>query len=1141
MAFGFVVQRGQQPTTMCMTISTKAAVFLALAAASSWCTVTDAMLVPSHLTSPLQSHRHHQRHTANDYISHVKSRAAAAPLYSHYGKFSKSRSEDDNLFRNRGGGGGDTNDGNRNRRRRDNDNVADERRPVEPFLGEQNQPPRPRTSPPFESGSFGARYDPSFHNNAGPEETQQQRSMSMGSRTSMGDKYDDLYEVVVMRETNNKQPQPQSPLSPTLRDRAIGRQQQSDQYPREEPQKLSQQQWLAHQDDYDQRRNNIRDTPSNMYSPFVDSRYDNSNEEEDYPGNGVQRQSRGRGGDRTERDFYGEFIPRERGEQLTGGSPIPGPAGPKTIRPGSSGFNVMDVTRRNLQRMQNLQTMDRTTRRDAVRQSSSAFGSMRDYPPPISPSSSSTERSVRGSPFNSSERMRDYAPPTRDSEKRMADMDRMMRDYPPPSGGSGGGGGGSRIPIRPPPMGVPMTPQQPIRLPPPPPGGRMGRNAYQSMPLQPPRVSLSELASWSEPPVEKDPRRMMMQNNNQGGSQGGGGGGVRSSSQVMGGGGRSSPPPNNMQQQERQMMDPRVNPMMSQQLQQQQRMMMDPRGGSQGARAQQGGRGPPPNMQQQQGQQMMDPRMNPMMYQQQQQQQRMMMDPRAMDNRSMGYSQSPMGQQQPSMGYQKPPGSIPLSELAIQPNIEPIDRVSSAGQQSSSIQPPNFDQVDPSEFRQPYRDNQSTASPRGRDAQQQRPGQQRSQGTVVGNSFGSQPSMGGSISGSSAAPPQPYKEMSSRQPQETKYQPPPPPTTTSKSFKPLPFQQMSQADFRQPFQGEEQQEPIDRGRPPSFKEEEQEGGKRFSGRDGRGPPPPGFNDPLYQSSPFEVPPFMMMGPPPGPGFDRPSPPPAESRSKRTENDSSVKVPKDPFAERQKKQQRSSSASNNDNRRPSNEVKVPKDPFLERQTKHKELLQQQDLQRRQRKNEREMFEESLRNRPTDPFLARQQQPPSAQGRQPNEPRKVQPEMQSSRVMPNSNTDENKPKDPFVERQRKGNSSNDFLSSLTQSEVRHSNSSGNRVDDDDVRTPKNSPYSEQNNQKPNNKSRLSPQHSAPPSSSNININNGRVEDDGFNGNNINTNESSRSSSIRDDRNSLGSTSFGKDMTYEEYSSYFGDTPK
>lgn len=105
----------------------------------------------------------------------------------------------------------------------------------------------------------------------------------------------------------------------------------------------------------------------------------------------------------------------------------------------------------------------------------------------------------------------------------------------------------------------------------------------------------------------------------------------------------------------------------------------------------------PQSQQQQQQQQrqrrqqpmMTDPRMmvNPRMVNPLQQRQPGMQPPRM--QQQPPYQQQQRQQPSPSMGY-KPPGSIPLSQLAIQPNIEPIDRVVSPSSSNNGGQSMNY-------------------------------------------------------------------------------------------------------------------------------------------------------------------------------------------------------------------------------------------------------------------------------------------------------------------------------------------------------------------------------------------------------------------------------------------------------------------
>jgi len=269
---------------------------------------------------------------------------------------------------------------------------------------------------------------------------------------------------------------------------------------------------------------------------------------------------------------------------------------------------------------------------------------------------------------------------------------------------------------------------------------------------------------------------------------------------------------------------------------------------------------------------------------------------------------------------QRPISSVPLSLLAVQPHIEPIDRdrgggggnfggglgsisggggggpSSYYGSSSSFISSPSssmplpFQQMDPSVFRQPYQGESGGASrqPQGWQGQSQQQQQQQSQ------------------------PQQQQLQQPSKQRQSSSFQPPP-------------FQYQSQSDFRQPYQ---------------------------SGSDVYyGPPlpmmgffdesPPGYGQPSESFGDGMMPPMMMM---------MGMPPPLQSqqttRAKPTKmEEKGIKVPKDPFVERQKSKSRinqssSISSSSRSSKAPKEDseiktppkgestMKIPKDPSCE---------------------------------------------------------------------------------------------------------------------------------------------------------------------------------------------------------------------
>jgi len=331
------------------------------------------------------------------------------------------------------------------------------------------------------------------------------------------------------------------------------------------------------------------------------------------------------------------------------------------------------------------------------------------------------------------------------------------------------------------------------------------------------------------------------------------------------------------------------------------------------------------------------------------------------------YQQGPLPppgpyQQGRSMGYNnRRSASVPLSQLAIQPHIEPIDRDTKSSQSqapygsgtrtSSSMEskPLPFANMDSSEFRQPYSSNRREGKePNGVGAQQNMPQQQ----SFENNFPGQQP------------PPmmmQPPPMMQQPMMQQPMMQPPPMQQQQQqqqpggrKSFQPPNFRDVPQSDFRQPSQFEEQQTFGDQPAP-SFP-----GSPSSQG----GPPPnfdqqqqPPFDDDMMFGPPFGVPPMMfppMGGPPPGVN---------EKRSSQSvfSGEDGVKVPKDPILEKQKRQQQEKSVGSvpqtNQPLKGKEEIKIPKDPFMERKKKTKSPQKQQ---------------QEVQKQPRDPFIERQKQ-------------------------------------------------------------------------------------------------------------------------------------------------------------------------
>lgn len=325
----------------------------------------------------------------------------------------------------------------------------------------------------------------------------------------------------------------------------------------------------------------------------------------------------------------------------------------------------------------------------------------------------------------------------------------------------------------------------------------------------------------------------------------------------------------------------------------------------------------------------------------------------------------------------KPPSSVPLSQLATQPNTEPLDRPSSGSSTGASSwgaeKPLSFSQLDAMEFSRPYQEGSSTGGRRdSMDFRRPQTGRFATRsGGVVGDNIG-------------------YPPRQQQYPGE-QYQEPPPRRQTngsgSKSFKPAPFQHMSQSDFREPYResmvmmengsGGDPYRGPGGGAPPQFSEPYQESG---------GPPPqfgqpPAsfFGDENMPQSPFAVPPPMFFAPPPN--ANRPQGRSAISK----EEEEGVKVPKDPFSERQKKNQGDPTARQPSSQAPPSE-RAPKDPFREQLSSTS----------------------SSEKVPRDPFKEqRPQKQPVKERWQPAKERK-----QSS----SEGQDMKVPKDPFVERQQ-----------------------------------------------------------------------------------------------------------------------------
>jgi hypothetical protein len=325
--------------------------------------------------------------------------------------------------------------------------------------------------------------------------------------------------------------------------------------------------------------------------------------------------------------------------------------------------------------------------------------------------------------------------------------------------------------------------------------------------------------------------------------------------------------------------------------------------------------------------------------------------------------------------YSYPPSSFsaPLSVLAIQPHIEPLDRVTFGGgigsasgglsSSSSMSSPLPFAKLDSSDFRQPYRQGRggglsapvSQTQWKSWELQQQQP-----------------------------PPPRPSQTMSQQQSRQQQQQ------RQSSSFQPLPFQSQPQSDFRQPYQGAGVGNNNDRGG--GFGGESMwfdgsgpqsigfyDGPIPGSGGYDRPPPPTSFGNDfdngMFPASPFGVPPMMMFPQIPN-GM---SPPGQRSRSK-PKKEEGVKVPKDPFVERQKqkkKDQAQASSSSSSSRSstqslPEPDVKIPKDPFAWKKQNGQPPKLRPQKQSQPKGQVTEAGNNNEVKRPTDPFLDRSRQ-------------------------------------------------------------------------------------------------------------------------------------------------------------------------
>lgn len=243
-------------------------------------------------------------------------------------------------------------------------------------------------------------------------------------------------------------------------------------------------------------------------------------------------------------------------------------------------------------------------------------------------------------------------------------------------------------------------------------------------------------------------------------------------------------------------------------------------------------------------------------------------------------------------------------------------------------------------------------------------------------------------------PPQPSQASQQQQQQWSQQQQ----QRQSSSFQPLPFQSQPQSAFRQPYQGRNNNYDRggeggfgestwfdDNGFPPSGFFNGPPPGPAGYGQSPQPPPSSGTEyDGMFLASPFEVPPMMMMFPQIPNGM---MPPPRQRQSRSTSGgEEGVKVPKDPFAERQKKKIQaqqslssySYSSSSSGSRSSEGQdgikipkepgIKVPKDPFAERRKEQNGRPQQ--LQTKEQSIKAGTNGDT--KVPTDPFLERSRQ-------------------------------------------------------------------------------------------------------------------------------------------------------------------------
>lgn len=340
------------------------------------------------------------------------------------------------------------------------------------------------------------------------------------------------------------------------------------------------------------------------------------------------------------------------------------------------------------------------------------------------------------------------------------------------------------------------------------------------------------------------------------------------------------------------------------------------------------------------------------------------------------YVQMPQYQQQQQQrGRQarnnlRPPTSIPLSQLALQPHIQPVDQPSSQ-QQSSSFS---------AEFAQQQQQSQQMSGGyNDRRQQQQPPPSSFSAGRSQSESFGSNPSA---------------------------------------SFTPLPFQQLSQADFTRPFQGgssEQQSQQQSTSSSGAARQSRPE----FGGGGGGSPPPPEFGGPPpgFDQGAGPPPPFGQGPPPPpfgpdvhifqnpfmnDPMFQRPQTTPT---TQRKPNDENVKVPKDPNIEKMRRRAVSNSSSSSSKNNPGSGMKIPKDPVIERRRRQQQQQQEQQSTSQSTKV------------PRDPFLERQRNQQRTQGttsarssNRQEEEEEVRVPKEPTRLRTTQPTEERRPKEP-----------------------------------------------------------------------------------------------------------------------------------